>query len=269
MTVTQEKRIVRLLGMLRRGPASVSIASNSRTLVVRINGERSLRFDQALFDHVIAKGWVAKLQDDGEGIIVIKLTEDGSSYWHRARAGGGHADQQRLTGQVRLPAGDVVMVNHAESPLARLARRTGSRSVPWLDKAQFAAGERLRIDFEHGQLRQKVTMNWDFNGSAGRSNRRNPVGAELSDNALDARQRFERALAAVDPELSGILVDVCCFLKGLEQVEAERQWPRRSAKVLLRVALSALDRHYNPPLPASRVKTRNWGAPGFRPVLST
>ncbi|MEN0001668.1 MAG: DUF6456 domain-containing protein, partial [Pseudomonadota bacterium] len=62
-----------------------------------------------------------------------------------------------------------------------------------------------------------------------------------------ARGRVAKALSNVGPELAGLLLDVCCFLKGLERVEAERRWPRRSAKLLLKVALASLDRHYNPP----------------------
>jgi Domain of unknown function (DUF6456) len=69
--------------------------------------------------------------------------------------------------------------------------------------------------------------------------------AELTDTALASRQRVDKAIDAVGPELACVLIDVCCFLKGLEQVEMERGWPVRSAKIVLMTVLGVLHRHYH------------------------
>jgi hypothetical protein len=95
--------------------------------------------------------------------------------------------------------------------------------------------------------------------------------AELTEAALSARLRLERALAAVGPEFSGVLVDFCCFLKGIEDIETARGWPKRSAKLVLLPALSALARHYGlSPSAQGRIgrnEMRHWGSDDFRPTV--
>lgn len=157
------------------------------------------------------------------------------------------------------------LVDEAESPLRWLSRRKGPDGQPLVDGAEFEAGERLRLDFTRGGMMPSVTSNWrDIVATGGRMNR-----ADLSDAALAARDRVARALTALGPELSGIVLDVCCFLKGLEAVEAERGWPQRSAKVVLKMSLSALARHYG----IGRLATgagrgmRHWGTSDHRPSV--
>jgi hypothetical protein len=80
-----------------------------------------------------------------------------------------------------------------------------------------------------------------------------------------ARQRVHQALNAVEPEFSGLLLDVCCFLKRLEDVERERAWPVRSGKIVLQLALERLARHYGLAAETcgpSRARIRTWLADG-------
>jgi hypothetical protein len=163
-----------------------------------------------------------------------------------------------------------VLVNRNESPVGQLARRRDRSGKPLLQPFQVAAAERLRVDFERGQLQPAITANW----SATVSSRRRSGGgglADLTDAALVARRRFERAITDVGPEFSGVLIDACCFLKGLETIERERLWPARSAKLVLQLALAALARHYGlgeTAAGAKRSKTiRGWGVDGYRPQI--
>jgi len=133
------------------------------------------------------------------------------------------------------------------------------------------AGLRLRHDFTLGHFTPRLTASWEHTGQ-GRGGRRSRAGAgvDLSDSALAARQRFRKSLAAVGPELSGVLVDICCFLKGLEDAEKTNGWPQRSGKLVLQMALSALARHYGliaEHSPARRNPLTHWGAKDYRPEI--
>ncbi len=134
-----------------------------------------------------------------------------------------------------------VMFNDSESPLAWLARRKGRDGSALIDAEQFIAGERLRADFTRGHLSPRVTSSWS--GTA-RVRGSGAAPAEMTDLIVASRQRVRAALEACGPEFAGVLMDVCCFLRGLEDVERERGWPSRSAKVVLQLALTRLARHY-------------------------
>jgi hypothetical protein len=108
---------------------------------------------------------------------------------------------------------------------------------------QLQAGERLRADFTRAHLMPRTTSNWESPMSSGRRSGSNTAG-HFTDTMIAARQRVRQALDRAGPEFAGLLLDVCCFLKRLEDVERERAWPARSAKVVLQLALDMLARHY-------------------------
>lgn len=204
---------------------------------------------------------------------VLALTPEGRALARRADAKDEpfrdqHIERGRRTIQTERGS-EAVEANLSESPIGQLARRRGKNGEPFLDEAEFRAGERLRSDFTRGQIMPRLGANWSEPVSRGKRGGNENGIAELTEAALAARQRVENALAAVGPELAGVLVDVCCFLKGLERVEAERGWPVRSAKVVLKTALAALSRHYEPPPRPRRKTILHWGAEDYRPQLKT
>lgn len=178
-----------------------------------------------------------------------------------ARAGAPEADTSRAP-----------RFNSDECPLAWLARRKDKDGAPLISAEQLQAGERLRRDYTFAMLMPRVTASWSAvpsgrNGRSGFSD-----GFELADNIVAARERVNRALSAVGPELGSLLVDVCCHLKGLEMVEKASGWPQRSSKVVLGIALQLLARHYGllreaGPGPSGAMRIRHWGADGYRPAI--
>lgn len=175
--------------------------------------------------------------------------------------------------QQRAPARVQPIVNPAESPIAWLRRRKDRDGEPMISQSQFDAGERLRVDFWFAQLTPRVTANWSAVAPMDRR-RRSGSGsyADMLDNVAVARERVSRALAAVGPELAGVLIDVCCHLKGLEVAEREAGWPQRSGKVVLQLALTRLARHYGlcesaSLAPARVAQVRHWGSDDFRPMF--
>jgi Domain of unknown function (DUF6456) len=137
-----------------------------------------------------------------------------------------------------------VTVDESESPLAWLARRRGRNGRALIEPHQFQAGERLRADFTRAHMMPRTTSNWSSPISSGRRGAGGERAAAFTETMIAARQRVHQALDAAGPEFGGLLLDVCCFLKGLEDIEPERAWPSRSAKVVLQLALDRLARHY-------------------------
>lgn len=164
-------------------------------------------------------------------------------------------------------------VNLDESPLAWLARRKDKDGKPMLSDAEVSAGERLRADFWFAQMTPNVTSNWSNFLSAGGGRQGSPDhGAGVSESIMVSRDRVRMALKAVGPELAGILIDVCCHLKGLEAAERSGGWPQRSGKVVLEIALKSLARHYGFINAAgvrhgSRARPSHWGTADYRPPM--
>jgi len=132
--------------------------------------------------------------------------------------------------------------NYAENPLIGLARRKDKNGKPFLSKEQVRAGERLREDFELSQLGPNATQDWDRFLSSGAAGYKKP--GDKGSGAMAARDRVAAALSDLGPGLGDVALRCCCYLEGMEVTEKRMGWSARSGKIVLRIALQRLIRHY-------------------------
>ncbi|MDF1607300.1 DUF6456 domain-containing protein [Hoeflea sp. YIM 152468] len=248
------KVMAALLGFLARGPArAVRVGADQAA------GQHDLRRDdgarrkvEVLLLHAAqARGLLEAGQSvdpQGQTTPVYRLTPEGRCAVRRWLADPDSAfqDQHRALSRRTDPDHGHLKINDAESPLAVLARIKGRDGAAFLEPSQVEAGERLRRDFTRGQMQPSLGQRWEpvlFGRQPGAAG----GAVDVGEAALAARTRVNAALSEVGPELSGVLIDICCFLKRLSEVERERHWPARSAKLMLRTALAALARHYAAP----------------------
>jgi hypothetical protein len=240
-----------LLAFLESGDGDSQAVVGER-FVIRLTG-RDHSFPMQLIRHCLQLGLVRAKGNR------LRLTSAGKA---AARQFG--QDPARTDDQIRTCSGPV-RVNLAESPLSRLNQRRDAQGKAFLAESEFSAGERFRAEFERAGLQPRISASWEAPVASGG---RGGSAAEISDFAIDARRRLGRAIDALGPELSGVALDVCCFLKGLEQVERERRWPPRSAKLMLKTALSLLARHYGlSGMAEGRTQVRHWGDADYRPAM--
>lgn len=131
----------------------------------------------------------------------------------------------------------IVTVNAAEAPLGWLFARG------LVTKRQYDAGERLRSDWERAQLPPRVTMAWDAaplaRGRGGSAGQPDLTGAQI-----DAKRRFDGAVAAAGPGLSDILWRIVCAGEGMRDAETALGWPARAGKLVLTLALDRVADFY-------------------------
>lgn len=132
----------------------------------------------------------------------------------------------------------------AESPLIALARRREKDGTPFLADDLVNAGERLREDFELSHVGPQTAQNWEKFLTAGVVETAAGAGTG-GHGATHARARVVAALSDLGPGLADVVLHCCCYLEGLENAEKKMGWSARSGKIVLRIALMRLKRHYD------------------------
>jgi hypothetical protein len=247
----------RILRRLCEHGAVLAVAKEMETsVVVRETGEgeqlRTAVVDREIAQAMALKDWITCPEPEAR-IARYFITNTGRSALRRLTAedenrASGFAEKRaefesdaawnlsEIEGAVRQPT----RYYATESPLIGLARRKDRNGDPFLKRDLVAAGERLREDYELAQVGMAPVESWDA-FVAGINPDTPPEGPAGS---VAAHLRVARALSDLGPGLGDVVLRCCCFLEGLEQTEKKMGWSARSGKIVLRIALQRLKRHY-------------------------
>ncbi len=265
----------RILRRMAEPGATMAVAADMEKAIVTRDGLRIAILDRKLAETMALNGWIVLIE--AGRINRYELSHAGREMLRqmlRTRnpgvpGQGGFDQAERVTGMAEAAAPfdtgpkeaerhrvwaerEIVdpenrrrraRVNIAESPMLMLARRRGPDGKAFLTPDMVAAGERLREDFELASMGPRVAQNWDRFLTAG-SDRGVPAGAGFGGGNDKARERVGAALRDLGPGMGDLVLRVCCFLEGIEMTERRLGWSARSGKVVLRLALMRLDRHY-------------------------
>lgn len=261
------KQGLRLMKLLAKATQKNSSIQRENGRVIVCLNSRGHSFELLQCERLAKQGLITFSETDmsltSQGRLTLRAALQQKTDTGLARVGNVETRTVMLHGQPQT-----VLVNADESPLDRLHKRRRNDGTRYISDQEFQAGERIRFDFHKANLQPSISSNWSMTaGQAGKGGK--SVSEEISDIAIDARTRFQTALDQLGPDLAGVVVDVCCFLKGLEAVKRERQWPPRSAKLMLKTALASLARHYGLTIGArkNRADILNWGSDNYRPAL--
>lgn len=234
----------RILPRLSELGALMAVAPDmDRAVVMRDGPQGAVRLavlDRTMAEAFALRDWIACVQTGR--VARYEITAGGRAALRRLEqaTGGGRAnpntrdpDDPRGTRQVT-----------AESPVTVLARRRDREGNPFLTPDLVDAAERLREDFEIAQMGPRITQDWErFLSGPVQGLPRSGSGGGSGSGA--ARDRVAAALRELGPGLADMALRCCCHLEGLETAERRLGWSARSGKIVLRIALLRLKRHYD------------------------
>lgn len=247
----------RVLRRLCEKGALLAVAENMEKAVVVRDGAAGASTRTGVVDRVVAeamalKGWIAtkesgtvsryRITSAGRAALADLLARAES---RKATEGADDAHGYELAEVAQSAQAQPRKRSRyttVESPLIALARRRDRDGAAFLSPDLVHAGEQLREDFELAQMSPVAPGAWEsFLQAPGETT----LDAEEGGASADARARMAAALNDLGPGLADVVLRCCCYLEGLEIVEKHLGWSARSGKIVLRIALMRLRRHYD------------------------
>ncbi|MGR3491930.1 MAG: DUF6456 domain-containing protein [Shimia sp.] len=191
---------------------------------------RTASVPRAVAEEIALREWIATANPDTR-IVRYRITPAGKRILSEL------APREADLKEHLAPSADRKII--AETPVAALARRRDATGEMFLSDALIQAAERLLEDFELARMSAKAPADWD-------TMLIRPADPEAvpGDGADVALMRVHMAISDLGPGLGEVALRCCCFLEGLETTEKALGWSARSGKIVLRIALQRLVRHY-------------------------
>ena len=237
----------RILRRLAEQGAVLVIAADMEKAAVLRTGVGGQMVQTAVLNRTIAQAFALKdwITCQKAGRIATYVLSSTGRIALRNLGGSGTANRDAADDTAALDdAGRRPRHVAAESPVAVLARRRDPDGSAFLNNDLVAAAERLREDFELAQMGPRVTQNWE-RFLTGPNHSTTAADPGMSRGSQSARDRVAAALGDLGPGLGDVALRCCCFLEGLETAERHLGWAARSGKIVLRIALQRLRRHYD------------------------
>jgi len=223
----------------------------------RISGRVAVRCTKTMLAELESEGLLRRIGDR-----VVPLPE--ARTWLKRHLA--EADAFAAQHRVVVTDKDDVTRNLMESPLRPLC----AGSPAFLAPHQQVAAERIMRWAERARMMPRITTSYGT-GHIASTSRRQPDPTAISDMAVQARKHLSAIYALLPHDCAEIVTDICVFELGLQQAEQARGWPRRSAKLVLLIALDQLARSYGlAPQAEGAIKGRQriWLGDGARPTVA-
>lgn len=131
-----------------------------------------------------------------------------------------------------------------DAPFEVLARRPRADGAPWLPAELVAAAHRFRETWEIARIGGALTTDWERLVTGRVSGGGDLPGTPAPARRLAAERSLEGAIRALGPDLAETVLLGVCQEQGMEDIEKRLDFPARSGKIVLRIALRSLARHY-------------------------